>query len=300
MTIDFGELLSRTWKITWNHKTLWSAGFVMMAAVFLMFPLMFIPMFMLFGAGDPLYWIENPMVWILWGVGFLLFIGFSYGVGSLVRPMLVIGALKAEGGAERLSFGELFRNARPFFWRFLGLMLLYAVSLLLVDSIIGAIYILGNILTFGLATLCMMPLSFLMYPLLYAAIALLELTETVIVVEGLGVMDALRRGWEILRNNKMNIFILALIVYLGLGMVSAIVIMPFMLPFMFMPMLMIEEEISSALLWGIGIWTVIFFPVMALVQGVVFAFTKTSWVLFYLRIARKPEPPVVVDTAQSA
>jgi hypothetical protein len=268
---------------------------------FLFLPLLLVPMFMLLTSNDPTVWLENPVLWIAIGLGFLWLIVTSYGVGSIIRPMLVVGALKAERGAERLSFGELFQEGRTYFWRFLGLMILFALSIMLVNSVFSAIQIIGILVTMGLASLCLTPLSFLLYPIMYIGMTLLEISEASIVVDGLGVMDALRRGWEVMRANKMPVFLVALVMYVGVGMVSMFVILPFMLPFMVMPMFMIDESLPREILWGLAIWSVVFFPIMAFVQGVVLVFMKTGWVLTYQRLTRKPDPSsVVLETTQSA
>ncbi len=195
--------------------------------MYLILPLMFIPWFMILAEGDPNRWFDNPLPWILVGAGFIVFMLVSYGVAPLIRSALIVGALKAERGAGKVSFREIFSDGRAFYLRLLGLMLLYALITMLVMSLVFAIQTIGNILTMGLASLCLMPLTFLMYPLMFATLAWMELAESAIVVDGLGVMDAVRRAWEILRSNKMNIFIIALIIYLGVGMVTSLVIMPF-------------------------------------------------------------------------
>lgn len=296
MNFNFGEVLTRAWQITWKYKILWGAGFAMMMAAFLIFPVMLVPMFALFTSDGPSHWFDSPLLWIVMGVGFLFMLIISYGLSSLLRPMIVIGAVKAERGAERLSFGELFSEGKSFFWRFLGLMLLFAAGLLLVSSIFSAVQIIASLLTMGLASLCMIPLSFLIYPLMYIAIVLLELAETAIVVDGLGVMDSLRRGWEIVRANKMTIFIVALIMYVGLGMISMIVMLPILFPMMFMPMFMIDDSLPRGFLWILGICTMVFFPIMAFIQGIVIVLTKTGWVLTYMRLSPSSNnAPVFVE-----
>jgi hypothetical protein len=300
MNFNFSEVLTRAWQITWKHKILWTAGFASMLMVFLIFPIMFVPMFAAVISNNPSRWFESPLFWIGMGVGFLFFIALSYGIGSLVRPMMVVGAVKAERGAERLSFIELLSEGKSFFWRFLSLMLLFGLGAIIVSSVFSAIQIFGSIITLGLASICLMPLSFLMYPFIFIAAVLLEFSEMAIVVEGLGVMAALRRGWEVLRTNKMTVFVMMLIMYVGLGMVSTIFILPIFFPMMFMPMFMIDESLPRQFLWIIGICSVAFFPIMAFVQGIVTVLMKTSWVLTYLRLTQKPETFVVMEAAQPA
>lgn len=300
MNFPLSEVLSRAWQITWKHKALWGAAFVLSFAMYLILPLMLIPWFMILGEGDPDRWFDNPLPWILFGAGFIVFMLVSYGLAPLIRSALIVGALKAERGAGKVSFREIFSDGRAFYLRLLGLMLLYALITTLVMSLVFAIQTVGNILTMGLASLCMMPLTILIYPLMFAALAWMELADSAIVVDGLGVLDAARRAWEILRSNKLSIFIIALIVYMGIGIVTSLVMFPFLLPMFFAPVFILEGwEITNGLLWGAGIWIVLFVPIMTLIQGIGMVFMKTSWLLTYLRLAHKPEETVVVPDANA-
>ncbi len=288
--LDITELLRNAWNITWKHKSLWGVAILMMGATFLFFPLIFAPMFMILIEGDPLRWLENPLPWIVLAIGFLGMMIMSYGLGPLFRSVLVTGVLKAERGAEKLSFRELFRDGSAFYLPFLGVMLLFALATMLVSLLFSAIQIFGTLVTMGLASLCLTPLSFLMYPFMFAAMAWMELAESAVVADGLGVMDAIRRAWETLRVNKMNVFIVALIVYVGVGMVTMLVMVPFFLPVFFAPIFFLEGgEISNGLLWGAGTWMILFIPIMTFIQGIGMVFMKTSWLLTYLRVRKTPD-----------
>lgn len=300
MNFSFGEVLTKAWKITWKHKALWGAAFVMTLAVYLIFPLIFAPWFMIMAEGDPTRWFDNLLPWILMGAGFILMMVISYGFTPFIRSALIVGALKAERGAEKVSFREIFSDGRAFYLRLLGVMLLYGLATMVVTALFSGIQIFGTILTMGLASLCLTPLMILMYPLMFAAIAWMELAESAVVADGLGVMDAIRRAWDTMRFNKMNIFVIALIVYVGIGMISSLVIFPFFLPIFFAPVFFIEGgELSNGLLWGIGIWMALFIPIMTVVQGIGMVFMKTTWLLTYLRLTRKPEEAVIIPEANA-
>ena len=300
MNFPLSEVLSRAWQITWKHKALWGAAFVLSFVMYLILPLMFIPWFRILTERDSSRWFDNPLPWILVGAGFIVLMLVSYGVGPLIRSALIVGALTAERGAGKVSFREIFSDGRAFYLRLLGLMLLYALVTMLVMSLIFAIQTIGNILTMGLASLCMMPLTILMYPLMFATLAWMELAESAIVVDGLGVLDAIRRAWEILRSNKTSIFIIALIIYMGVGMVTSLVMFPLFLPMFFAPVFILKEgEISNGLFWAAGIGLALFIPVLTFIQAIGMVFMKTSWLLTYLRLAHKPEETAVVPDANA-
>ncbi|MFZ5881692.1 MAG: hypothetical protein ACOY0R_20185 [Chloroflexota bacterium] len=286
--IDFNDLIQHTWKITWKHKILWGAGFLMMLAVFLFLPLMFAPLLLLIDPDGMARGIDVIWPWILMSVGFLALIVVGYGVNSLMRPVMVLGALKAERGAEKLSLNELLREGTLFFWRFLGLVLLFALAITVVNLGLAGIQILASILTLGLANLCLWPLSFLIYPLLYAVMTVMEVAEAAMVVDGLSVINALRRTWRIILANKMSVFIVALLVYIVPGMVSSFIFIPFFLPISFLPILISEDILPRSFLWVFGLGYLVILPVMAFVQGIVLVLTKTGWTLTYLRLSAAP------------
>jgi len=295
MSLNFGDIITQAWKITWKQKSLWGAAFVMAFTIFLVFPLMFVPMFLIMSEPDPNRWFDNPLPWVLLGVGFVTTMLLSFGLTPLIRSALIVGALKAERGAEKVSFREIFSDGRVFYPRMFGLMLLYAVTVMAVSLVFSLIQTLGIAVTMGLAAICLMPLTFLMYPLMFAAAAWMEMAESAIVVDDLGVMDACRRSWEVMRVNKMNIFIIALIVYLGVGMISSLFMFPFMLPMFFAPVFFVDGgEISNGLLWGAGVWMGLFMLVMMVVQGISMVFMKITWLIGYLRMSAKPAEEIVV------
>jgi hypothetical protein len=55
----------------------------------------------------------------LWVIGLVL--------GTFGRTGLVRGTWLADEGADRLNFGQLWNESRPYFWRVLGLTLLLMV-----------------------------------------------------------------------------------------------------------------------------------------------------------------------------
>jgi len=292
--IDLNELIKRIWKITWKHKILWGAGFLTLLVTFLFIPLMLAPLFLLLGSNDSYRMLDEAWPWVLLLCGFVFFMAASYVVSSILRPTLVVGVLKAERGAEKLSAGELVREAAAYFWRFLGLMLLFAAAFMAVYAVIMGIQIVASLLTFGLANLCLWPLTFLIYPFMYAAMAVMELAEASMVVDGLGIMESLRRAWDLVLKNKMSVLLVALILYVGLGIISSIIVFPIFMPIGFLPMLIAEDVLPRSFLWILGIGYLIALPIMAFVQGIVLTMIKTGWTLTYLRLS--PVPPIENNT----
>lgn len=297
MSLNFGDIITRAWQITWKQKALWGASFLAMLAVYLTFPLSFVPLFTIITERDPNRWFDNSLPWILMGVGLTATILFSLGIMPLVRAALTVGALKMERGAEKVSFREIFSVGRAFYLRLLGLTFLYTATVVLVNLAFSALQTIGVAVTMGLASFCMIPLMILFYPLLFAATAWMELTESAIVVEDLDILDASSRGWDVLRTNKINVLVIALIVYVGVGVATSLFMFPFILPLFLTPIFFMEGGgLPSWFFWAAGAWTLLFTVAVVFVQGIGMVFMKTTWLIAFLRMGVEPAEEVVVVT----
>src|ERR1044071_8759070 len=138
---NFGEILTRAWKIIWKHKVLWIFGILASCG---------------HSSGNfnsnrggggngggvgnlpPqvtqwFNWIEAHMVTVI--VIFVtvlcivwIIVAFLSTVGKIG---LIRGVQQAEGGAEHLIFGQLFSESMPYFWRMFGLSLILAIPALI-------------------------------------------------------------------------------------------------------------------------------------------------------------------------
>ena len=295
MSFDFGEVLARAWQITWKHKILWVFGLLGMLLAFLFLPLGFAPTFSILMAEDIPVWIEHPAYIVgYFGIFILLMVG-SFFLGAIMQAAISFGALRAEQGSEKLSFGEILRASTPYFWRFLGIMALLMGGVLLVMFGFFAIYALVSLVTFGLGAMCLAPLQFLLYPLMIIAYAWQEQTLASIIVDDLRVMEAARRGWQVFRNNMLPVALITLILYLGVGMLGGFVSIPMMVPFFLIPFALVEEvQNLNTILIVASLCVVAYMPVLAVFQSGALTFMKSGWILTYLRLTRNldTETPV--------
>ncbi len=294
MTFDFGEVLTRAWKITWGHKILWVFGLISMLLGLLFLPLAFAPSVSIFMSDDVPVWIEEP-AYMFGFIGiFIILMLVSFIVGAITQAAIAVGVLNAERDGGKSSFGEVLKASVPFFKRFLGIMLIYAGGILLVVFAVFALQMFISMATFGLGAICMVPLQFLMYPLMFIAYAWLEQALASIVVDDLGVFAAVRRGWQVFRKNLLPVALMTLIMYLGIGILTGFVYIPLMLPLFAMPFVMVEGiENSRVILLVASLCMVIYLPILAAFQSIALTFMKSGWILTYLRLTRKPESPEV-------
>src|ERR1041385_895566 len=229
---NFGEILTRAWKIIWKHKVLWIFGILASC-----------------GRSSGNFnsnrggggngggvgnlppqvtqwfnWIEAHMVTVI--VIFVtvlcivwIIVAFLSTVGKIG---LIRGVQQAEGGAEHLIFGQLFSESMPYFWRMFGLSLILAIPALIfviIVAVAALLVIIPASQSNGLgAAGPLVGLGFLLIGctcifvlLMFVLRLFFTQAERAIVLEDLGVMPALSRGWEVFTKNLGPVIIMAII-----------------------------------------------------------------------------------------
>jgi hypothetical protein len=172
----------------------------------------------------------------------------------------------------------------------MGIMAMLMGGVFLVMFGFIAIQTLVTLLTLGLGAMCLVPLQFLIYPLMIVVYAWQEQALASIVVDDLSVLEAAKRGWQVFRQSMLPVVLITLILYLGVGMVSGFISIPLMIPFFAIPFVVIEEmENTRALIIAALLCTVAYMPVLAVLQSIVFTYMKSGWMLTYLRLTQNIE-----------
>jgi hypothetical protein len=315
--MDFGEVLGSGWKIIWKHKILWIFGIFAGCArgggggggnSGTRFT----------GPGNPPSgqnpfpqlqqffsnfqdWIGNHIwVVVLFVVALLVLIVLSIFLGSIGRIGLTRGTLKADGGAERLGFGELWSESMPFFWRVFGLSFLLGLVFLILIIPLIALGALFGVLTAGVGVLCLIPLFCILVPLIWFATLVAKQAETAIILENLSITDGLRRGWDVFRRNvgpMLIIWLILLVISLVVGIAIAIPVLIVVVPaaivfasnaasnganpnFSFTPLIIA------------GLCLVAYFPFLLVLNGILSAYVQSVWTLTFMRLTR---PKEIVD-----
>jgi hypothetical protein len=211
-------------------------------------------------------------------------------LSTVGRIGLIQGTLKAEGGAESMTFMELFESGKPFFWRVFGFNFLVGLAIVIIILLLLMPFIGIGALTLGIGFLCMMPLICLLIPVGWLVSIVLEQGNIAIVVEDLNILDGLKRGWEVFRDNIGNMIVMGLI--LGIGGVIVGFILAFPMFLLVAPVIMgvvAGSAAGSDFLFGGGIAVAllcfaVYLPVLILLGGILQAYIKTAWALTYLRL----------------
>ncbi len=307
MNFNFGEVITRAWQITWKYKVLWIFGILASCSQ---------------GSGGGgggsgssgyrtgpydqnvppalrqmgrqmehfFEWsLDNWWIYIVILLVFLLLIAIGIFLGTIGRIGLIKGTYKADQEEpEKLVFGEVFSDSTPYFWKVFGLFFLTMLGFLLLFVPV----IVFGVLTAGIGFLCLLPLICIFIPVAWVVYVILEQAIRAIVLEDLGIMDALRRAWEIVRSNVGPLLIMSLILG-GIGFVTGLLIaLPiFIVVFMTLFGFFVGGGDTFTPLYVAGVCICLYIPIALLASGILNTFTHSSWTLTFMRLTRDEETP---------
>ena len=306
---NFGEVLTRAWQIIWKHKVLWIFGILASCArgggsgssggggnsgyqtgsgdnPF---------------SGDKIERVMNQVGnflennwWIIVAVvvGIILLSFVFYFLGMMGRVALIRGVAQADKDAESLSFGELWAESMPFFWRVFGLNFLIGLAFL----VLFIPLVLFGIVTAGIGFLCLIPLLCIMVPLSWVVMAIIEQAQNAIVLEDLNMLDGFKRGWEIVKANAVPIIIMMLILGIGSGIIGVIIALPIIIAVVPAVIGMAVSQQTLTPFYIAAACCVAYFPVLLFFNGILTAYIQASWTLTYLRLVKpQEEAPVIIE-----
>ena len=315
--MDFGYVLKRAWEIIWKFKVLWIFGILASCG-------------QASGSsgsnsgfrfssqnGNVSSPIERYFAQLNPGIIALLItiaiivvlflIVLAILLGTVGRVGLIRGTIKAEQGAERLTFGELWREGLTYFWRVFGLNLLIGVIIFVAILIIALTGVVLTVGTLGIFILCLIPIICLLIPVMWAVSVVVEQANIALVVENLGITEAIKRGWQVVRDNIGNVLVMSLILILGVGLIGGAIIG--------LPLLIVAAPAIAGLATGTsvairnglilsGLLFIVYLPFLLVLSGILRAYNASAWTLTYLRLTQKPsqqkiEAPVATQNYEA-
>lgn len=318
MNFNFGEVLTRAWQIIWKHKILWVFGILASCGR---------------GGGNfnsnsggggdggggqppdlppqMMRWFqtiqENLTTIIIVFVALLCVIWIvTIFLGAIGKIGLIRGTAQAEAGAASLVFGELFSGSVPYFWRMFGLSLILGLPALLLGIVLAVILVGGFVASGGgdtaLVTMAaMIPVMIacfcLLVPVMFVLGMIFRQAENAVVLEEMGVLPAITRGWEVFKANLGPIILMAIILGV-IGLVASFVIaLPiFVIVFPAMIAFMAGQGQNLTPLYLMGACLCLFIPVAWLLQGIITAYTESAWTLTYMRLTKPQDnAPIIVE-----
>jgi hypothetical protein len=310
MNFNFGEVLTRAWEIVWKHRVLWIFGILAscgrgggggnggggQGGVS--------------GRGPDLppqvaqwfEWIEQNVVTFVILIFILALVIWliAISIGAIGKIGLIRGTTQAEGGAQSLIFGELFSEGMPYFGRVFGLSLILILPAFLLGLIIAVLVVVaivgsaGDPDTAALGVASIVPVvlccACLFIPVMFVLNMIFRQAERAAVLEDLGLMPALRRGWEVFRVNLGPIILMAIILgILGFvaGLIFALPVFIIVFPAAFAYAIGNAENATPLALAGVCFC--LYLPVLLLLNGILVAYVESAWTLTYMRLTRGPD-----------
>jgi len=312
--MDIGATLSRAFDITIRHRSLWFLGFLtalLAGAVNLPALPIDLPPGVLVPGELPLLDEGNSrlaaalvtLLCILVVLAIILAVVGVIAQGGLIAG---VGQIEEQGST---SFGQAWSAAARRFWALLGLRIVLALPVL--GLVVLAVVLLGgSLLPVAIAVLrgeespdlgsagislllllcsgCVMICAIVIYGVL--ASALQTFGERAILLENLGVINGLRRGWEVFISNLFNVILLALVLIVLnalFSLITGLVLTALALPATIgglMSSLSEEGPQTSTI-----IFTVLMFVLIALISALISALVATFgsavWTIAYRQIA---------------
>jgi len=281
--MNYGKIVEDSFGLGWKYMSLWFFG--LFAGSFAEFNFKYKPEQQLdidsieFESFEQLFaYFSEYLAPILLPVIFLTI------VLSVIRiicsPALIDGVNKITRGGT-YKFWDSYSRGLDFFWRYLGLNVLFAAVM------IGMI-----IISFGIAALIHWLMLLLMIPVImifgFVGSSVFGLAERSLVVRDNSIGDALEEGWVLFKNNIGKCILIVLIIF-GLALTVGIVLalLGFMLYF---PINLIVGGITENIALTFVLAFILGLPVSIVLGGFGGTFLHSLYTLFYFGLVDPSTP----------
>lgn len=291
MNFDFGEVLSQAWQIIWKHKVLWAISLLPLLILFLFLTVWPILVFQKNFDPDHLSrWIEDPVTIGFIVIIYLVIIAASMFLQITSRASVTLGIYRAAAIIQPITFVDLLTNGFQYFWRILGISFLIGVGITAVFFGFFTVLAALSVLTLGFAALCIQPFFILIIPFIWLVMTFMEQAESAVIADGMNAKDALRQSYELIKSNIWKYLLITIIIYVGMGVLTSLVVFPLMIPMFFLIMRNLDAgtEFNNVLQIQ-AVFGLVILPVIAVVQGFSLTYMKSAMMLVYLRLTRSAQ-----------
>lgn len=292
--MNFGEVLTKAGRIIWKHKVLWITP-ILLSLVNTFFSICNI----IYSGFSQSTMLRNNSSLILGLTGLFCIIDLAYlviGIYLGFANIVIVsrGTCQADQGIESLSFRELFRSVKTYFWRLVGLTLEIGLASMVVILPLACCAIMIAIIT-SMDLAKAMSYLWLIYPLSILLGIFLGGFRVhpiqALVQEELDISKSFSRGWQIYTRFFGTNIIMGLIMTVGTG-IGYITI----LPQNYIGSRLVEiftggqpDMLSTILSLGT---TFLYLLVAGFVMGIIGTYSQSVWALTFLRLTRPPVAPV--------
>jgi hypothetical protein len=208
---------------------------------------------------------------------------------------MIKGTALAEQNVERISFGEVWSESLPYFWRIFGLNFLVGLAF----AVLIIPLVLVGIVTAGIGFVCLIPILCLLVPVGWVVSVIIEQAQVAIVLEDLSMIDGFKHGWQIVKTNPIPMVVMALILGVGGAIVGVIVSMPIILAVL--PIIVGMGTLRESLtpVYIALACCLAYMPVLIFLNGVLTAYIQSAWALTYMKLSHPEQPkddaPILIE-----
>ena len=303
--MSYGEVLVGAWKVVWRHKVLWLFG--LFVGGWSGFILMLGSLFNYFlqsnllnpnnpYPSDVQAFMTPALVYELIFLGLMLVLGLFATVAAAVAQIGIIRWVQqVDQGMQSLNTQDLLLAIRTNFWRVLGASLLLSIGFGLLVGVFFSMVGGFAMVTYGLGLICLLPFLALFVPLSLLFRGFLEQTIAALVIENLGIGAGLARGWNLIRNQFLPLFLMSVILGFGVGILSLVFNSPYYIASWAGVFLQGSPGPSLAILIG----ELAYLLVDIVLLSLLYAYYYSAWALTFLRLTKPPlaQAPMSAENA---
>jgi hypothetical protein len=315
--MNYGELLSEAFRLTWRNRFLWFFGFFVGGGASFNVPSNF-------GGGQPgapfgptpgpLRWIsENLALFIAAIIALVVVLALVFIVLAMISHGALAESVAALHRGEPRRFGLAWRAGTANLWRVLGLKALFFLMalglalLVLLPVGLGVAVVLAATDSTGLRILFIALLGivgFLALILVFVPFAIVnQFALRELVVDRRRVFDSIGSGFGLFRRNigrSLLVWLLQLGVMLGLGIATLVVVI-ILGAILLGPAIALfaADQATAAVVVGI-VGGLLFLVPLFVISGALGAFNHTYWTLAYLQLTEHPEDTEPAQQASAA
>jgi hypothetical protein len=313
--MNYGDLLSEAFRLTWRNRYLWFFGFfVAGGGGSFNFPANFGGQEVQnpFGpVAGPLQWISDNLVLFLTVIiSVIVVLALIFLVLSIISHGALAESVAALHRGETRGFGPAFRVGTANFWRVLGLKVLFFLIALGLILVIFLPVVLGALAAFSLTDSTGLRVLAVVLGVLFVFVALIVVFLPFAIVNQFGlrelvvsrrrITESIAGGFRLFRRNigrSLLVWLIQLAVMLGLGIAVLVALVIFGAILLGPAIALFATDHAPAGVVAGVVGGVLFLVPVFVISGAIGAFNHAYWTLAYLRLV---EPPEDLEPAQAS
>ena len=311
--MNYGETLSKSWKIVWKNKILWLFGILAGCSAAIGGSgssgssghggstsgggSSLVPGSDQFArnisqvANNTGNFIEqNPWIWVvvalaIFGLTLFLIVSSLF-IGPLGTSGIIKGTLMADEAdpeSKPLSFRSIFQGLKPYYWRMLLFELVVIAAKMVLGILIAALILAFIVFTLGIGILFLLPMVLLIIPISLFLYLIIINSLIAIVVEDKPLFTAIACGWRVTTSNLGPMIVMLIILGLGQFVATLLIIAPVFLSFVPLGLSFLIQEktifIVAIVLTGLLVLGMIVLAIF--LSGVIRTYVLSTWTLNY-------------------